>query len=93
VSVPRFGRGRRRSRRDGSGDDQGEVEIVTVAVGSDAFRAQVIAEACRAEGLKVELLTSEMGARPTTVGVEQQLLVRAPDVEKVREILRRQESA
>jgi hypothetical protein len=68
-------------------------EIVSLPVGGDVFSAQVLAEACRAEGLKVELLTTEMGARPNAVGVEQQLLVRAEDVEKVRAIMRRQQLA
>jgi hypothetical protein len=74
-----------------SSEDRGSEQIVTVPVGGDIFRAQVIAEACKAEGIKVQLLTSEMGARPTAIGVEQQLLVRAEDLEKVREILSRQE--
>jgi hypothetical protein len=68
-------------------------DVVSVPVGSDIFSAQVIAEACRAEGLRVELLTTEMAARPNTVGVQQQLLVRAEDVERVQEILRRQQLA
>jgi hypothetical protein len=78
-------------RRKSSDEDPEKGAIVALPIGGDIFRAQVIAEACRAEGLNVQLLTTELGAHPSAVGPEQQLLVRSEDVDKVREILNRQE--
>jgi hypothetical protein len=60
---------------------------VTIGLGTDQTRANLVAEACRARGLHVELLASEMGAHPGTAGVEQRLLVRSQDVDAVREVV------
>jgi hypothetical protein len=62
-------------------------ELVTIGLGTDLTRANLVAEACRARGLHVELLASEMGAHPGTAGVEQRLLVRSHDVDAVREVV------
>jgi hypothetical protein len=81
------------ARHGGAGasdEEQSSGKVVALPIGGDIFRAQVIAAACAAEGLKVQLLTSEMAARPNTVGVEQQLLVRSEDVDTVQALIRRQ---
>lgn len=64
-------------------------DIVQIPIGPDLFAAQLAAEACRAEGLRVELLGGESGAHPTSTGMEQVLLVRGEDLAQAREILSR----
>lgn len=67
-------------------------DVVTVSLGTDIYRAHLMADACTAEGLKVRLLTSEMGAHPGTPGVEQLLLVRAADLDEVSAIVKAHET-
>ena len=66
-------------------------QLVPVPVGEDRFRAQILAEACRAAGIRVELITGDASGVDPVVGIIQghRLLVRADDVERVRAILRR----
>ena len=65
--------------------------LVYVPVGGDRFRAQMIAEACRVEGLQVELLTDdESGADPIMGRIQGfRLLVAATDVDRVQAIIGR----
>lgn len=67
-------------------------QLVTLTLGTDIYRANLVAEACAAQGLRVELLTSEMGAHPHTPGAEQRLLIRSEDLDAVREVLAEQDS-
>jgi len=64
---------------------------VSIPVGPDRFAAQVIAEACRAEGIRVELITADaFGVDPILGRIQQHhLLVRPEDVPLVKEILAR----
>jgi hypothetical protein len=66
-------------------------DLVYLPVGEDRFRAQVIAEACRAEGVRVELLTADAsGVDPVIARLQEfRLLVAAADVDRVQAILRR----
>ena len=66
-------------------------DLVYVQVGGDRFRAQVIAETCRAEGLLVELLTADESGVDPVMGRLQgfRLLVAAGDVDRVRAIVGR----
>jgi Tfp pilus assembly protein PilN len=66
-------------------------DIVVIRVGSDRFRAQLIAEACRAEGITVELLTGDdSGVDPFMAMIQQhRLLVAAGDADRVRAIVDR----
>lgn len=61
-------------------------DLTQVAVGSDMFTAQIILEACRADGLTVELLGTSTGAQPG-FGSEQYLLVRTEDLPAVQAII------
>jgi hypothetical protein len=65
--------------------------LVYVPVGGDRFRAQMIAETCKAEGLRVELLTAdESGVDPVMGRIQGfRLLVAAGDTDRVRGILGR----
>lgn len=65
--------------------------LVYVPVGGDRFRSQMIAEACRADGLRVELLTAdESGVDPIMGRIQGfRLLVAAADVDRVRAIVGR----
>jgi len=65
--------------------------LVYVPVGSDRFRAQMITEACRAEGLRVELLTAdESGVDPIMGRIQGfRLLVAAGDADRARAIVHR----
>ena len=65
--------------------------LVYVPVGGDRFRAQVIAETCRAEGFRVELLTAdESGVDPVMGRIQGfRLLVAASDVGRVHAIVGR----
>ena len=66
-------------------------KLVQVPVGEDRFQAQILAEACRAAGIHVELITGDDSGVDPVLGIIQghRLLVRADDVERVRAILRR----
>jgi hypothetical protein len=66
-------------------------EPVQVPVGADRFQAQVLAEACRAAGIQVELITGDASGVDPVLGIIQghRLLVGAGDVERVRAILSR----
>ncbi len=65
--------------------------LVYVPVGGDRFRAQMTAETCKAEGLRVELLTAdESGVDPVMGRIQGfRLLVAAGDVDRVRAIIGR----
>ena len=65
--------------------------LVYVPVGGDRFRAQMIAEACRAEGIRVELLTADESGVDPVMGRLQgfRLLVTAADEGRVRAIVDR----
>jgi len=66
-------------------------KLVQVPVGEDRFHAQILAEACRAAGIRVELITGDASGVDPVLGIIQghRLLVRADDVERVRAILKR----
>ncbi|MFH1103996.1 MAG: hypothetical protein V1757_03495 [Actinomycetota bacterium] len=66
-------------------------ELVYVPVGEDRLVAQVVAEACRAEGIHVELLTADnLGVDPIFGRIQgHRLLVAADDLERVKAILQR----
>jgi hypothetical protein len=66
-------------------------DLVYVPVGGDRFRAQMIAETCKAEGLRVELLTAdESGVDPIMGRIQGfRLLVAAADERRVRAIIGR----
>ena len=63
-------------------------DAVRLDLGDDIFRAEVIAAACRADGLRVQLLRND---NPETGGFRSlqpvYLLVLADDVERVQEII------
>jgi hypothetical protein len=61
-----------------------------VPVGTDRFRAQVIAEACRAAGLEVKLLLSD----DSGYGAVQphRLLVRSGELEQVLAVVKKSDS-
>ena len=65
--------------------------LVYVPVGGERLRAQMIAGACEAEGLRVELLTAdESGVDPVMGRIQGfRLLVAAADAERVRAVIRR----
>lgn len=65
--------------------------LVYVPVGGERLRAQMIAEACRAEGLQVELLTAdESGVDPIMGRIQGfRLLVASGDLDRVKAIIRR----
>ena len=66
-------------------------KLVYVPVGEDRFEAQVIAEACRAAGIRVELITGDASGVDPILGIIQghRLLAAAGDVDSVRAILER----
>jgi hypothetical protein len=66
-------------------------ELVYVPVGGDRFRAQMITETCKAEGLRVELLTAdESGVDPIMGHIQGfRLLVASADTDRVRAIIGR----
>jgi hypothetical protein len=65
-------------------------DVVQVDLGDDVFTAQVIAAACGAEGLRVQLVRNEHPATGPLLSVQPvYLLVAAEDVERVREIIAR----
>ena len=73
--------------RSSADEEAGPGQLVTLTLGTEIHRARLVAEACAARGLRVELLTSEMGAHPHTPGVEQRMLVRSEDLDAVRDVL------
>lgn len=77
--------------RSAPSDPIGPGQLVTLSLGTDIYVANLVAEACHAEGLRVELLTSELGAHPHTPGAEQRMLVRSEDLDAVREVLAKQD--
>jgi len=72
-------------------DDQAADRLVYVPVGVDRFRAQMVAAACRAEGLRVELLTADGSGVDPIMGRIQgfRLLVRSADLARVQAIVGR----
>jgi len=66
-------------------------QLVQVPVGEDRFQAQILAVACRAAGIRVELLTGDASGVDPILGIIQghRLLMGADDVDRVRSILRR----
>ncbi|MCJ7725240.1 MAG: hypothetical protein MUP76_02460 [Acidimicrobiia bacterium] len=64
-------------------------DLLYVPIGGDRFEAQVIAEACRAAGMRVELLTSDASGVHPHLGMAQghRLLVSAADADRVRAII------
>jgi len=66
-------------------------EPVYLSVSGDRFEAQVVAEACRAAGIRVELLTADDSGVDPVLGIIQRhrLLVAAEDLDRVRVILER----
>jgi lipoate synthase len=66
-------------------------DLVCLWVGGDRFAAQVVAEACRSFGIRVELLTADDSGVDPVLGIIQghRLLVTADDAERVRAILKR----
>ena len=65
-------------------------DLTQIPVGMNRFRAQVIAEACQAAGLKVELLSSDswQGELPLY-----RLLVRSGDLEQVLAVIEKSDIA
>lgn len=63
-------------------------DLVYVPVGSDRLQAQVIAEACRHAGIRLELLTADESGVDPVMGIVQghRLLVTAKDVKRVESI-------
>jgi len=63
-------------------------DAVRLDLGDDIFRAEVIAAACRSDGIRVQLLRND---HPETGGFRSlqpvYLLVLADDVERVQEII------
>ncbi|MBI5156614.1 MAG: hypothetical protein HZA58_01225 [Acidimicrobiia bacterium] len=62
--------------------------LVYVPVGPDRFQAQVIAEACRNAGIRLELLTADESGVDPMMGIVQghRLLVAAKDAKRVEAI-------
>ncbi len=68
-----------------------DVEIVTLRLGFDRFDAHLVTEACRAEGLTVELLTMDDNGHSLGMMavIRHRLLVRSDELEAVQRILAR----
>jgi hypothetical protein len=66
-------------------------ELEYIAVGSDRYRAHLIAQAVRAEGIRVELLTGDdSGVDPFIALIQNhRLLIRSADADRVRAIVDR----
>jgi hypothetical protein len=66
-------------------------QLVYVPVGGDRFRAQMIAETCKAEGLRVELLTADESGVDPVMGRLQgfRLLVASADADRVWAVIER----
>jgi hypothetical protein len=69
--------------------------LVYVPVGTDRFQAQLIAEACRNAGIRLELLTADESGVDPVMGIAQghRLLVTAKDVNRVEAIRGRLQNA
>lgn len=63
-------------------------DLEQIPVGTDRFRAQVIAEACRDEGLEVELLMSD----DTYFYAEIRLLAHADQLEQVLAVVQKSDN-
>jgi hypothetical protein len=67
---------------------EGDDDLVSIDVGFDRFHAQLLAEACRAEGCTVELLVDDLAtATGQLVGMPNRLLVRRSEVETIEAII------
>lgn len=77
----------------GHTDPADDDELMTVELGYDVFRAHVLLEACRAEGIKCELLRMDewQNGQGISAGISPQLLIRKEDAERVTAVLRRTE--
>ena len=65
-------------------------DVVQVDLGDDLFSAQVIAAACEADGLRVQLVQNEHPATGALLNVQPvYLLVVEEDLPRVREIIAR----
>ena len=66
-------------------------QLVRVPVGEDRFRAQILAETCRAADIRVEPITGDASGVDPVVGITQghRSLVGADDVQRARAILER----
>lgn len=66
-------------------------DLIYVPVGGNRYRAHLIAEACRAEGIRVELLTGDDSGVDPHLGFIQghRLLIRSVDESRVTEIVAR----
>jgi len=64
-------------------------ELAYIPLGGDRYRAHLIAEAVRAEGFKVELLTADdSGVDPFLAMIQShRLLVRSEDVDRIQAIV------
>jgi hypothetical protein len=67
-------------------------EFVRLDVGDDIFRAELIAAACEAEGLRVQLIRNEHPQTGALRSVQPAFLIVAPeDVARAQEIISRSE--
>jgi hypothetical protein len=66
-------------------------KLACVPVGQHRFEAQVVAEACRAAGIRVELVTGDASGIDPVPGIIQghRLLVTADDVDQIGAVLDR----
>lgn len=66
-------------------------DLEYVPVGNDRYRAHLIAEACRAEGIRVELLLSDANGVDPALSLIQdhRLLIRSADSKQVKAIVAR----
>ena len=76
----------RRRKHKASAED----EFVQIRIGMNRFRGQVIAEACRAAGLRVQLLRSDDSGYGNVEA--RRLLVRSDQLEQVMAIIERSDS-
>ena len=72
-------------------ESAGGDEIVTIELGFDRFEAHLLAEACRAEGCTVELLTmDDLGQAPGRLaGMPHRLLVWRSELRTVEAVIAR----
>ena len=73
---------KRRSEKGAAGD-----ELVQIPMGTNRFRGQVIAEACQAAGLRVQLLLSDDSGYGNVE--PHRLLVRSDQLEQVMAVIKR----
>lgn len=64
-------------------------DLEYVPVGTDRWRAHLVAEACRAVGIPVQLLTSDASGVDPALALMQshRLLVRRTDLDRVRTVI------